>query len=92
MLFSRAFGATAEHPHPPNKVAPEATAVAAVWLKMRKVSHTYLFDTTHIELSMFIFPLSESGREIFTIKYDFSCLLTRARKEFFKSIPALKVW
>lgn len=76
---------------PPEEAAPEAPDVAAVWLKMRKVSYTYFFDTTHVELSMFVFPVSLSGREIFTIKCDFSCRLTYTRRELLKSIPALKV-
>lgn len=70
LLFSKASGDAAEHT-PPEEAAPEAPDVEAVWLKMRKVSYTYSIDTTHVELSMFVFPLSLSGREIFTIKCDF---------------------
>lgn len=65
----------------PDRGAPEATEVVAVWLKMSRVSHTYLSDTSHLELDTFIFSLSLSGREIFTIKCNFSCQLTHIRRE-----------
>lgn len=39
-------------------------------------------DTSHVELAAFVFSSSLSGREIFTIKCDFSCQLSHARREF----------
>lgn len=54
-----------------------------MWLYVRKVSHTYLSDTTHVELSILIFLLALSDREIFTIKCDFLCQITYARREVF---------
>lgn len=79
LVFSKASGDTAEQ-HPPAQKSCRHS-----W--GRHLTYTFL-----IQLNMFIFPLSLSGRGIFTIKYDFSCQLTHAIREFLKSIPALKVW
>lgn len=80
-LFSKTLGDAAEDVHP-DKGAPGATEAAAAWLRTSRASHTHPSDTSRLELDTFVFSLSLPGREIFTIKCDFSCQLTHVRREF----------